>query len=102
MALALRLSRLPRSLRAAVEGAIPAIERHMADTARTPELLVALAALTYREAEALVLNQIESASKQALSLIDEALARGGARTNEIDALKACCLTSIASERAREA
>lgn len=111
MPFALRLSRLPGGLHGAVgralhdpsecEVAIEAIERHLA-TDRSPDLLIALAALTYREAEALVLSRIEAASQRALALIEEALVAGARRTREIDALKACCLASIAKERAREA
>lgn len=85
----------------ACEEAISALESSLAE-ARSPIILVALAAVMYREAEALVLTRLSFASERALELIAEALALGVCATSDILALEAKARRSLELERAREA
>src|SRR5687768_9587598 len=112
MAPAIDLRRLPTTLRSCVamalddvdacEGAIDRIEAYLSDKpARPPDVLLALAVLTYREAEQLVLSRLEEASERAIALIDEAVTSGAQTSEEIDELRSVCEAAIARERARE-
>lgn len=110
MASAFDPDRLPAALRPLVkraledvdgcEAAIEALEQHVAQGAAGPDALVALALVTYHEAAALVITQLEHASERALALLDEAERRGGAR-HRIERLRSMCKESLERERSRE-
>ena len=83
MAVAFDPRELPLPIRAAVERAlgerdghveaIGAIESHLAAGGeRTPDLLVALAAVTYDDAAAVLMHRLGEAAGRALELLDEA------------------------------
>ena len=104
-------SRLPDSVRPHVvralrEGedldrAIEALEGYLAEGGeRTPDVLLALATLTYEDAATLVLNRLATASEQAIALLDEVLERTP-DDSELVALRARFAEALAGERARE-
>jgi len=112
MAAAFRPGALPARLRPLVaralargeghEDAIDAIEGHLAGGGeRSPDLLVALAMLTYEDAAAVVLGRLRDASERALALIDEALSRGPADADELERVRAIYARTLRRERARE-
>ncbi|MFK7989744.1 MAG: hypothetical protein AB8I08_27240 [Sandaracinaceae bacterium] len=99
------------------ERAIEAIEAHLeAGGERTPDLLIALATVTYDDAAAVVLHRLEEASREALRLLDEAaIARGSmhgleplrssfesARVREEERSRRMRVFMVAPERARPA
>jgi len=101
---------LPDEVRASVEGArrdgaehqaaITALETYLArGGARTPEVLLALATLTYEDAATVVLSRLRAASEQALALVDEALAQDP--REDLAALRDRFARSLAHERDRE-
>ncbi len=110
MAPAFDLERLPTALRPLVahaledvdacELAIEALEAAAHRPTRAPEVLLALALVTYHEACELVLTQIEAASERALALIDEAIAGGAQETEGVEQLRRLCAESLRCERAR--
>lgn len=110
MALAFDPHRLPPALRPLVEralqdvdgceDAIEALEREASASEASPDVLVALALVTYHEAASLVLTQLEHAAERALALLDEA-ERRGKRTDSLARLRSLCRRSIERERSRE-
>ncbi len=112
MTRAFDLDRLPDRVRPAVaraltdgdarEEAIAALEAHLADGGdRTPEVLLALATLTYEDAATVVLSRLTQASATALALVDEALASGRTPPPELLSLRATFATALERERTRE-
>ena len=111
MAPALDLDRLPAGLRTTVaraledvdacEDAIDALEATAAHD-RSPDVLLALALVSFHEAAELVLSQIEPAAERSLLLIDEAMERGGVPTEGVHRLRRLCEGSLERERARRA
>lgn len=83
------------------EVAIEAIEQHLADGGeRTPDLLVALATLTYDDAATALLHQLGQASQRAMELVDEAVRRG-ASCAAVESLRGAFQAACDRERARE-
>jgi hypothetical protein len=113
MAPAFDSTRLPSCVRGLVdralsdvdlcEAAIAAIEGHLArQRERPPDMLLALAVLTYEEASQLLLNRIEEAAGRALALVDEAVRAGAPEQNaSLARLRARCRGALARERSRE-
>lgn len=112
MAPAFALDELPASLRDLVarvlrdgdghDEAIEAIELHLADGGRrTPDLLVALATLTYEDAAKVVLSRLRDASEDAIGLLDEALAQDPPNADELRAMRDELDKTLRRERARE-
>ncbi len=104
--------RLPEGLRAVVrralrdgqghEEAIRELEDHLAAGGeRSPEVLLALATLTYEDAATLVLSRMTRASEAALALVDEALAAQTEPAPELQDLRATFAGALERERARE-
>jgi len=86
----------------AIESAIAAIETYLdGGGERTPEILLALATLTYEDAATVVLSRLTAASEQALALVDEALERGDGPRDELTSLRETFARSLDHERARE-
>ena len=83
------------------EAAILVLEDHLANHERTPELLLALAVLTYEDAASLVLSQLARASGAAVDLLDEALAAQESPRAEVIALRDTFARTLERERARE-
>lgn len=85
-----------------LEAAITAIETYLSRGGqRTPEVLLALATLTYEDAATVVLSRLTAASEQALALVDEALASEPEPREDLTALRETFARSLARERARE-
>lgn len=81
---------------------IAALERHLERGGeRSPEVLLALAMLTYEDAATLVLNRLTQASKTALALLDEALEGQPEPSAPLRALRARFARALDRERARE-
>lgn len=105
-------SRLPPSVRPAVEralrdgngheAAIEVLEQHLAEGGeRSPDVLLALATLTYEDAATVVLTRLTAASHTALGLVDEALAAHDAPPPaELVELRATVASALERERAR--
>lgn len=81
--------------------AIEAVEAHLASGGeRTPEVLMALAALTYEDAASLVLSRLRDASEEAIGLVDEAIGRGGP-AEELTRMRAVFAQTLQREHVRE-
>lgn len=112
MAATFDLEALPASVRPLVaramstgdhhEGAILSIEAHLAEGGeRTPDLLVALAMLTYDDAAMVVLSRLRAASEEAVALVDEAIARGSDPSGRLAEVREVYVATSRAERARE-
>ncbi|MCA9609156.1 MAG: hypothetical protein KC619_26325 [Myxococcales bacterium] len=104
--------RLPEAVRPAVERAlrdgdrheeaIEALETYLAEGGeRTPEVLLALATLTYEDAATVVLTRLTQASATALALVDEAMASKSSPPPELAVLRQTFATALERERVRE-
>jgi hypothetical protein len=116
MAHAFDLGRFPEKLRALVErafedveacaDAIEALESHVrGESAENreplPDILVALAVLTFEEAAQLVLSRIADAAEYALALSERAI-EAGAGSHALEPLRAKWTAALERERSREA
>ncbi|MBX3271735.1 MAG: hypothetical protein KF729_15820 [Sandaracinaceae bacterium] len=104
--------RLPPAVRPAVEralrdgegheAAIRALEAHLDDGGeRSPEVLLALATLTYEDAATVVLSRLAQASRTALALVEEARAAAPERSEAVERLHATFAAALEHEQARE-
>jgi hypothetical protein len=112
MGVAFRAEALPARIRPLVahalaegeghEDALAAIEDHLAGGgARTPDLLAALAVLTFEDAASLVLSRLREAAERAVALLDEALACEPADPGALARVRALYARALERERRRE-